>query len=562
MMAILRNRTLLVILALALLVVVRVMPLPQIPIGGGSQPNQSPAGTATKGRGQATPTVRPVALGSQQVKEQLHPFLVLRTGTVRRGGPLVVGGQSFQPNQELAMTMKRQGDDGDAALELGTLTADKNGVVPDSSVQLPEGLSSGTYTITATPTMGGSPVETSVRVESDQTWGKLTSDTAKPSGAAGFEGGGFKPGETVYLYLDSLASQPLATVQASDQGDVSGVLRVPLAREGSHTILFYGDQSRMPAIVDLTILGFHPWVVLDNYSPGPEQQVGFAGSDFAPGERVHVFFNSLASGPVAAVQVADDGTFKAPGAVKLAPGVQGQQKMIFVGDASQVEAEVDFTIQPYPSVLQLTLWAGPPGSEVAFVGNGFAAGEEIRAYLGKPGQGTPVSTFHADEKGNFSGAGAFRVPRDTKVGELTVSATGQVSGTQASVTFKVLTLSPWADVKQDPSGGTVIGGHGFAVGEQVDLMVGQSDKAQATAEADKQGNVLFPAMQLPPGGNDGTSIRLKGKDSSGEAKTNYYGSGPSERSGESGNPGAGNLEFRPAGTPGSGTPTPQSGAGR
>ncbi|MHB0868805.1 MAG: hypothetical protein ACYC66_02220 [Chloroflexota bacterium] len=552
----LRNRKLLIALALALLLGWRLLPQPLSPFGGPS-PGPAPAGTAARGSGQATPTPQTVVIGAQQLQEQLNPFLVLRTGSVRRGGPLVLGGLSFQPNQELAITLRRQGGGDDSALELGTVMSDKNGVVADASFPLPENLPSGSYTVAAAPTIGGvAPVETAVQVESEQTWARLTSDTTKPNSAVGFEAGGFKPGESVSIHLDNLGTEPLTTVLASDQGDISGVLRVPLAQEGSHTILFYGDQGKMPATVGLTILGFYPWVVLDNYSPGPEQQVGFAGSDFAPGESVHVFFNSLESGPVATVQVDDDGTFKAPGAVKLAPGLKGEQMLLFVGNQSQTEAEVAFTIQPYPSVLQLSLWAGPPGSEVGFVGNGFAAGEEVNGYMGEPGEGSPVSTFRADEKGNFSGAGAFRIPHDARAGELTLSVTGQVSGTQASVTFKVLPLSPWVEVRPDLSGGTVVVGHGFAPGEQVDLAFGESgDKARSTAQTDRQGNAEFPSMEIPREGEKGTAILLKGRASGGEARTNYYAGPPAEGAGESESPGS--LEFRPDGTPTGATPTAQ-----
>ncbi|MGE5618993.1 MAG: hypothetical protein ACM3US_07000 [Sphingomonadaceae bacterium] len=547
-----RNRKLLIALAFALLLGWRLLPESLGPLGGQSS-GPAPAGTASRG-GQARATPQTVTIGSQQLQEELRPFLVLRTGQVRRGGPLVVGGQLFEPYQELELALRGEGGDDDSTLVLGTAVTDKNGVMADTSFPLPENLASGVYAVVAVPTMGGGPVEASVRVESDQTWGRLTSDTTKPYSAVGFEAGGFKPGENVAVYLDNLGTQPLSVAVASDQGDISGVLRVPFAQEGSHSVLFYGDQSRMPAEVGLTILGFYPWVVLDNYSPGPEQQVGFAGSDFAPGETVHVFFNSLESGPVAAVQVGDDGTFKAPGAVRLAPGLKGEQTLLFVGNQSQTTSEVEFTIQPYPSVLQLTLWAGPPGSEVAFVGNGFAAGEEVNAYVGEPGQGAPVSTFRADEKGNFSDAGAIRIPHDAEPGEFTLSVTGQVSGTQASVVFKVLPLSPWVEVRPDLSGGTVVVGHGFAVGEQVDLAFGQSgDKVSATAQADRQGNAEFPSMEVPREGERGTSIQLKGRDSGGEARTNYYAGPPAESGGEPESPGS--LEFRPEETPGAATPT-------
>ncbi|HEX2987134.1 MAG TPA: hypothetical protein VHS06_03075, partial [Chloroflexota bacterium] len=498
------------------------------------------------------------------------PFLIVRAGSVKRGAEVVVGGQSFQPYQELSITIKPSGDG--KPLGLGTVTADKNGVVADSSLGLPQELGTGDYTVVATPTKGGASVEASLRVISDQTWTKLTADTAKTGGAVGYDGGGFAPGEIVSMHLDSLGTDAIGTVQATDQGTIAGAVRLPLAGEGSHTLLFYGDQTKTPAITDVSIVGFHPWVVLDNYSPGPEEQVGFAGSDFAPGETVYVFLNDLKSGPVDSVEVASDGSFKAPGALKLAAGMQGKQKLLFVGSQTQMASEADFQVLPYPGALQLTLYAGPPGSEVAFTGSGFSAGEEVTAYIGEPGNGTKVSTFKADAKGAFSGAGSFRIPRDTKAGDVSLSVAGQVSGTQPSVSFKVLSLSPWAEVKQDRSGMAVVVGHGFAVGEAVDLFVGGAgDKPVATAAADKDGNATFAPQEIRVESNKGAPVQLKGRDSGGEAKANYYGGGaPESTPAAGGQPpagqptsGAGNqsggIEFRPDTTPGAATPVPTAG---
>jgi hypothetical protein len=242
-------------------------------------------------------------------------------------------------------------------------------------------------------------------------------------------------------------------------------------------------------------------------------------------------------------------------------------------------ADADFSILPYPGALQLTLYAGPPGSQVAFTGNGFSAGADVLVYMGQPGTGTQVSSFKAHAKGAFSGAGAFRIPRDTKAGDITLSVAGQVSGSQPSVSFRVLALSPWAEVKQDRSGKAVVVGHGFAVGEAVDLFLPQSggDKPVATAAADKDGNAGFAPQEIQTEENKSARVQLKGRDSGGEAKAEYYGgaapeSTPAPGSQEPGSTpapgspgpggsgpggdGAGGIEFRPDTTPGSATPMP------
>lgn len=560
MMSMLRDWKTVLILVLSALLILRIVPWDFGSGGGGISlgppGSDAPDDATTQSADRARPTSSPATVDPQRFNEELHPFLILRAGVVRSGGPVVVGGNGFAPNQELIVTMLREGDT--TPLELGVVRTDKNGVLPDAALPLPEGVAPGSYRVQAAPTLGGPMVESSLFVDTSQTWGRLTSETGKPRGVVGFEGGGFVPGENVSLHLDSLGNAPLASVQASEMGDVSGVLRVPLASEGSHTVLFYGDQSQMPVITELSILGFYPWVELDNYSPGPEQSVGFAGMDFAPGETVYVFLNSTATAPVMAVQVGQDGTFKAPGALRLSPGVQGEHKLIFVGSQSQVDVEAEFTVQPYPGTLELTLYAGPPGSEVAFIGNGFASGEEVHAYLGAPDpdKGKQIATFETDEKGTFHGVGTFRVPRDVEAGELTLSVVGQVSGVQASVVFSVIPLTPWLEAKQDQSGRIVVVGHGFAAGEEVEMVVGKDGTSPiVVATADRNGNAQFEPQQLPEVSEGAILLQLKGRESGGQAEMEYYTSPAPEGGEQPGNQDSGELEFElEPGTP-SATPT-------
>jgi len=550
----LRNRTALIAIALAAFVALRLLPFPSLSVSIGDRFGSGSPSVPDQAGAQATSASRstqPAIIDPSQLQGQRQPFLVVRASTLTKGAPLTIGGQSFQPFQELSISLVPK--DG-KPMELGTATTDKDGMLQDTTFALPDGVGPGSYTVRAIPARGGSAVEASVLVQSSQTWARLTSTAAKPNEAVGYEGGGFMPGEKVAVLLDSLGSSPVTTAVASAEGTVSGALRVPLAQEGNHQILFYGEQSKTPTMVDLFVLGFSPWVVLDDYSPTPEHPVGFAGSDFTPGEKVYVFLNQVDSGPVAVVQAGPDGSFKAPSALSLGPDVKGKQTLIFVGSESQTTTKAQFTVQPYPASLELTIYAGPPGSQVAFTGRGFARGEEVDAYIGEPATGKAVSTFKADDSGTFTGAGSFRVPRDTKAGDLTLSVVGRVSDARASVTFTVLEISPWIQAKQGQGGLAVVAGHGFAAGEVVDLLAGDSqDKPLATSGADKDGNVQFAPLSLPSGGNGPISIRLKGRDSGGEAKTDYY-PGPSSEGAATPSDGThGTLEFRPSGTPG---PTP------
>jgi hypothetical protein len=176
----------------------------------------------------------------------------------------------------------------------------------------------------------------------------LDAYTGKPTRSFGFSGSGFAPNEQVDVYLGPTSADPLTTIAADGQGDISGHdMAVPLISPGDYTLAFVGRDSRTPASVGFNIQGFHPWATLDNYYVTPQTEVGFSGTDFFPGEVVQVYLNTRLSQPVAQVTADANGHFEVRNAFNL-PDLTGNNQLIFVGQQSQTEVNATFAAAAPP----------------------------------------------------------------------------------------------------------------------------------------------------------------------------------------------------------------------
>jgi hypothetical protein len=126
---------------------------------------------------------------------------------------------------------------------------------------------------------------------------------------------------------------------------VKGHVMVPLLPEGNYALFFVGHQSQTPASVGLNIQGFHPWVVLDNYTPSPHARMGFHGEDFASNEEVSVYLNQQTGEPIVRIQTDALGRIVAPAAWEV-PKLSGENTLSFVGQKSGVMVITSFTIAP------------------------------------------------------------------------------------------------------------------------------------------------------------------------------------------------------------------------
>jgi serine/threonine protein phosphatase PrpC len=180
----------------------------------------------------------------------------------------------------------------------------------------------------------------------------LDSYSTKPGQSIGFGGRGFLPGEQVDVRLGNLedvpsksASRLLVAAFANAGGNVNGEASIPFLPPGDYPFIVVGLQSQDMLIRNLTVLGFAPWVVLDNYAPPPSARLGFQGQGFAPGEPVLVYFDRQTGQQIAQLKADRDGQFAVNRGVEL-PAQLGDHSLILVGVNSGSVVKVNFEILP------------------------------------------------------------------------------------------------------------------------------------------------------------------------------------------------------------------------
>jgi hypothetical protein len=356
---------------------------------------------------------------------------------------------------------------------------------------------------------------------------KIVLDTysVKSSHTFGFTGSGFAPREVVDVRLGGLGGAPLATVPADGQGAVAAQnVPLPLVQAGDYTIYFVGEQSQNPVSVGFNVQGFTPWVVLDTYSLAPYSVVGFTGQDFVPGDQVDVYLDRQSAQPLLRVAADTSGQFAIKNAFELPDTAHGDHQLLFVGHRTDAHITAKFVVLPFTPGLQLTNYAGRPGTPIAFMGDGWARNETLHAFGGE--DRSQLVTFQADATGAFSAAGLFRLPVDTVAGGVPVTVRGDTSQAEVTVWYQALELKPSAELtayKGPP--GTVVSftGRAFAGGETVHVHLrDRGGPVLASGLASDDGTVLSLGP-YPIDGNWGDDIHfvLVGDASHAEGATDF-----------------------------------------
>jgi hypothetical protein len=161
-------------------------------------------------------------------------------------------------------------------------------------------------------------------------------------------------------------------------------------------------------------------------------RIALAGSGFAPGEQVNVYWDTPLTAPITTALTSGNGTFSAT--VALLAAVQGAHSLTAVGQASGRSASAALQVQPrvYPG-----LTSGPSGSVTTLTGTGFGPNELVTGWWGSP-QGTTLGRTSTTAQGSFGALRpiTFTVP-NVPPGTYVLGATGAVSGASASTTFLV-----------------------------------------------------------------------------------------------------------------------------
>ncbi len=327
------------------------------------------------------------------------------------------------------------------------------------------------------------------------------------------------------MRLGGLGGSPLASFSSDAQGNVSAQnVPLPLIQAGDYLLYFVGEQSQTPVSIGFNVQGFSPWVVLDNYSAAPYSAMGFTGQDFVPGEPVAVYLGKRTAQPLLRLAADADGQFAIKSAFNLPDLPHGDQQLLFVGQQSGVEIVAKFVVLPFSPSLELSNYAGRPGTPIAFVGSGWARNEALSVYIGE-GR-TQVAKFQADASGEFSAAGRFRLPIGTRAGGCPHPVRGDVSQAEVTLWYQALELKPSAELTayMGPPG-TVISftGRSFAGGERVTVHLQDRGGASLASAVASDDGTIEGVSSYPVEGNWGDDVHfvLVGEDSHAEGATDF-----------------------------------------
>lgn len=339
----------------------------------------------------------------------------------------------------------------------------------------------------------------------------LAEETVKQYGRLGLSADGFLPGEGVTVAVKPEGSaEPieLGRVQADDQGRI-GEFAADLpdgVTSGPRAVTVAGAASGRRATTILYVRAEKTFAVLNTYTPRPTDKLGFVVGGFEPGEQVQVFLRDTTGAPLATVPTDQAGN-TAWTEVETPVVQPGQYDLIFQGSQGKNSYVQRITVSPLTPTLELSPWAGPPGSSFELNGRGFLAGEDVQVFVGRGQQ--PATTFEADQYGSFWGIGPLVVPVEAGAGQAEVRLIGQRSGAEVTQSFTVVGGKPWAELSAySGMPGTVVrfSGGGFGARERVTVHLGNAGgPVVATAQTDERGNVVRSDSAAVPSDPTATS---------------------------------------------------------
>ncbi len=248
-------------------------------------------------------------------------------------------------------------------------------------------------------------------------------------------GGGFASNEQVDLFLGQTYSA--SHVQADPNGSFTGgSLPVPTSLSpGAHSLIAYGLSSKRFAQATVTIVPPYsgpPALTADRTSANPGSLVQLRGSNFAPGEIVHV---TLGSKLLLSVQCTSGGRFGPVGVTIPVTTPAGSYALTATGTTSSAGATVTMVIVAFSPSIHISPVYAVPGTTIAVSGQDYAPGEVVTLALNGEALATSPSQIKTRSSGAFSAS--FKVPATALAGTNTVAATGAASRASATTALAV-----------------------------------------------------------------------------------------------------------------------------
>lgn len=318
---------------------------------------------------------------------------------------------------------------------------------------------------------------------------------AQQGGRVSFRAGGFAPGETVIFRVGPAAAGSADVDLARARADAGGVVATgPITLpddlySGTHPLKAIGQSSSRQVTATLDVHAKAPWINVSTNGIKPLENFGLIVGGFQPGESIQVSLEPAPRGPNGESQdptklskptpltslradLVGNTTWSEVGFPLLRPG---SYTLVARGKSSGKKLIENIVVTAFTPTVQLSPWAGPPGTRIQLNVRGFAPGETVRIFLGQ--DTTAALTTTADRYGNFWGVGPIRVPYDATDGSLTLRLVGAASGAEGSAAFQILAPKPWLDLTtwSGPPGAPVgFSGGGWAADERVAIHLGSA----------------------------------------------------------------------------------------
>jgi hypothetical protein len=160
-------------------------------------------------------------------------------------------GSGFFPGEKVTVSLVAP--NGGAKTPLATANADTMGAV-SGNLKIPD-MAAGNYTLSLVGNHSKVPVTVGFAIQGYSAWVVLDRYAPTPGQAVGFIGHGFAPSEQVFVYLNTVQSDPIMRMQADTAGQVTVQdTWVPSGGPGDYMLILVGQSSKAQATAKFSIL--------------------------------------------------------------------------------------------------------------------------------------------------------------------------------------------------------------------------------------------------------------------------------------------------------------------
>jgi hypothetical protein len=284
-----------------------------------------------------------VARATGQV-QSASPTVKFGTQVGKPGDRITISAKGFVPNETVNVYFNSIGSDPVAQLQ-----ADQGGGLGRASVTVPYG-AAGSNSFILMGEKSQSPVTVQFLMLNFYPAAGVSVYAAKADTALTFSGTDFGPSERVNIYLNSLQSPPVASVETDAEGAFTnaGEFVIPFSLSGKNTFIFVGDQSQAAVTAGFDVLPYTPYAEASTYGARPGTTITFYGRDFARDEVVRVYVGrgqGSAGSEVSCFKTDSRGAISGVGGYTIPHDAEpGKTTFVLVGDKSKAEAPVAFQV--------------------------------------------------------------------------------------------------------------------------------------------------------------------------------------------------------------------------